>query len=70
MNSAKKSGNKCAVCNKQTFGVFNRAHKLLKRIALKKGGTSGDATLTSSHSSSAAIPPPVVRKGTWETVDG
>ena len=70
MNSAKKSGNKCAVCNKQTFGVFNRAHKLLKRIAMKKGGSTVDGGATSSSSAGAVLPPPVVRKGTWETVDG
>ena len=66
LNTSKKSGNKCAVCNKQTFGVFNRAHKLLKKIALKKGttdgGTVGDVNVV------ASVVAPVVKRGTWETV--
>lgn len=67
LNSSKKSGNKCAVCNKQTFGVFNRAHKLLKKIASKgkEGGVVGVVGDCNVVASALAL---VVKRGTWETV--
>ena len=35
-----KSDTRCPVCQKQTSGVFNRAHKLIKQLALKAGAGS------------------------------
>jgi RING finger protein 113A len=67
MNSAKSSGNKCAICNKQTFGVFNRADKLFKKIAVKKGIIETDKE-SASKGTAKVIPPPI-RKGNWETVE-
>ena len=65
----KSTSNKCPICNKQTFGVFNRAHKLLKQIALKKGVGESNVDDPSAVSSVAVINAPVKRRGNWETVD-
>jgi RING finger protein 113A len=65
MNACKKNGNKCPICTKQTFGVFNRAHKLLKKIAEKKGTATAEGAGGGGGSSASA---PIVRKGTWEAV--
>jgi hypothetical protein len=35
--NATKSNGKCPACTKPTFGVFNRAHKLIKKIQSTKG---------------------------------
>ncbi len=69
LNTSKKSGNKCAVCNKQTFGVFNRAHKLLKKIATKKGSTAEGGSAGDGTAVASAVAP-VVKRGTWEAVVG
>jgi hypothetical protein len=67
MDTAKSSGNKCSICNKQTFGVFNRADKLFKKIAVKKGIIDTDKE-SASKSTAKAMPPPI-RKGNWESVE-
>ena len=54
---------KCAACSKQTMGVFNVAHKIIKQMgardALKKRSSADDICV--------AIKP--TAKGTWETSD-
>ena len=65
----KSTSNKCPICSKQTFGVFNRAQKLLKQIELKKGGgepTPDDPSITTT---AAVINAPVRKRGSWEAVD-
>lgn len=73
MDGTKNTGNKCPVCNKQTFGVFNRAHKLLKKIATKKGTSESDASELPSSTATATIDrsmiAPVSKRGSWEQVD-
>lgn len=49
-----RKNSKCFACQKQTYGVFNIAHKLIKKIALKEKGTDNPSNI------------PIVRKGTWE----
>ncbi len=59
-----KTNTRCAICDKQTFGVFNKARKLIKHIASLKG--------EDAESSKAAAPVlcvPIRRKGNWETVE-
>lgn len=53
-----KKSSKCAACQKQTFGVFNIAHKLNKQIALR------DNILTEKKGTIVA--PIVLKRGTWE----
>ena len=74
MNGTKNNGNKCPICNKQTFGVFNRAHKLLKKIATKKGVVEAETTETSaaaavSNRISGTLVAPAPKRGSWEAVD-
>jgi RING finger protein 113A len=75
MEGTKGTGNKCPICNKQTFGVFNRAHKLLKKIAAKKGITETDQSESSASISVAgsknvsAMIAPIRKRGNWESVD-
>jgi hypothetical protein len=69
MDGTKNTGNKCPVCNKQTFGVFNRAHKLLKKIATKKGIPEPDASEKPSSATQRATTAPVSKRGSWEEVD-
>ena len=56
--SAYKKNTKCPACNKQTFGVFNTARKLLRKLGLaevsSKGSTSTEGNIRK-------------KKGTWET---
>ena len=65
----KATSNKCPICNKQTFGVYNRAHKLLKQIALKKGGGESNIDDPLVATTAAVINAPVRKRGSWETVD-
>ena len=74
MEGTQNTGNKCPICNKQTFGVFNRAHKLLKKIASKKGITEPEqsessASVLTTGSRNAAIIAPPSKRGSWEAVD-
>lgn len=64
IDSGKKNNNKCIVCNKQTYGVFNRPNKLLKKIAATKGDD-----FSSSGMNFKPIISTVVKRGTWETVE-
>lgn len=62
-----KAGNtRCAACDKQTFGVYNKARKLIKHLEQKnKAGGSLEVKSGSSlgYSRSQAT------AGRWETVD-
>ena len=58
---AMKSDTRCPVCQKQTSGVFNRAHKLIKQLALKAGAGPVESSYSSKVRGSSA--------GTWEVVD-
>ena len=76
LDGTKTAGNKCPICNKQTFGVFNRAHKLLKKIAAKKGipvPSTSDLSTTSDGitavKSNVAMMIPRGKRGSWEEVD-
>ena len=76
MDGMKSSGNKCPVCNKQTFGVFNRAHKLLKKIASKKDMEKNNGSVPSTVSSTevsnrvvGTFVAPASKRGSWEAVD-
>ena len=76
MDGTKSTGNKCPVCNKQTFGVFNKAHKLLKKIASKKGIHDSDGPalpinvqITASTRVDGMVVVPVAKRGSWEAVN-
>ena len=76
LDGTKSTGNKCPICNKQTFGVFNRAHKLLKKIAAKMGvPTPATSDLSTTSNGIAATKGdftmmiPKGRRGNWEEVD-
>lgn len=71
MDTAKSTGNKCPICNRQTFGVFNRAHKLLKKIAAKSIPSEAEKSKSSSSVSVATklVAPPPNKRGSWESVD-
>ena len=58
-----KKSKKCAACGKQTFGVFNKAEKILKRVAALSS-TKGDA----SEAPSELAIKKEVRRGQWESV--
>lgn len=53
-----KEDSRCPVCKKQTSGVFNKAHRLIKQLSLR-GGVS-DASAASGKMASS---------GAWEAVD-
>jgi hypothetical protein len=67
-DACKANGNKCPVCNKQTFGVFNKATKIVKKMAQMKGDASSAAPTSTSAGSISAVAPQA-KKGRWETVD-
>ena len=54
------SGTKCPVCGKQTFGVYNTASKLVKRLAEKKEKEKEKAR--------ADVGAGARRRGGWEVV--
>jgi hypothetical protein len=56
-----RKSSKCAACQKQTSGVFNIAHKLIKQIRFRDS-VIGNQKDSVSHQASAVI----ARKGTWE----
>lgn len=63
-----KSGStRCAACDKPTFGVFNKARKLIKHLEKVKGCA---AAPYSSLSSASSAPDRTSRRsvGSWETV--
>ncbi len=61
-----KSNTRCAVCDKQTFGVFNKARKLIKHINSLKGTTGGGSE---PQPVNASVRSQVARKkGSWEAV--
>ena len=74
-DACKANGNKCPVCNKQTFGVFNKATKIVKKMAQTKGEASSSSSSSAPTSSSASntttgsTVAPQAKKGRWEIVD-
>lgn len=56
-----KTDTRCPVCQKQTSGVLNKAHKLIKQL-VGKGGADGRATDSTNAVSSSS-------RGAWEVVD-
>jgi len=42
------SDSRCKVCLKQTFGVFNRATKLIKKLAAAAAESEGDSAVTNT----------------------
>ena len=72
MKRNKTVSTKCIVCNKPTFGVFNRARKLIKHIAKLKGNNGTSATEDrNAKEDSTAIQFTTTRhkKGSWVVVD-
>ncbi len=63
-----KSNTRCAICDKQTFGVFNKARKLIKHINTLKG-VSGDSAAAEGGAAAAAAVPIVRKKGSWGEVE-
>ena len=55
-----RKNSKCSACEKQTFGVFNVAHKLNKQIAIR------DNALTENGKASAVPVSVGTKRGTWE----
>jgi hypothetical protein len=55
-----RKSSKCAACQKQTSGVFNIAHKLIKQIRLRDKFKCKEGSTASNTSTSGT------RKGTWE----
>ena len=51
-----KKNSKCYACQKQTFGVFNIAHKLNKKLALKDKSSKDTSLIEKANT----------RRGTWE----
>lgn len=62
LNRNKNVTTKCAVCTKQTFGVFNKARKLIKHINTMKGVPENNRRKTSSTNIAQ-------KKGSWKVVE-
>ena len=60
-----KKNPKCRVCGKKTFGVFNKAVKLIKKLVASGKLASGSGIGSGGKVSAVAS---VTRQGSWETV--
>lgn len=58
-----KHDSKCNVCQKQTFGVFNKATKLIKKLKTGAGAVSGTVGVQDSKGIRLGI-----SRGSWEDV--
>ena len=65
-----KKNSKCVACEKQTFGVFNRAVKLIKKISAKdsliRREENGLFCREIGTNKNAAVAPKFTKRGSWE----
>jgi RING finger protein 113A len=64
VNTYKNQSKLCPVCEKQTFGVFNRPIKLLKKLQQQQGN-EGDSAADGSNKPVVAKPQTSRRFGSW-----